>query len=251
MSAGPDGGGAPADRAAQLRERLAAVRGRVDAAARAAGRDPGELTLVVVTKHFPAGDVLELVGLGVGDVGENRDQEAAAKAADVAARLGSAAPRWHFVGQLQTNKARSVARYASAVHSVDRARLVGALDRAAQDAQRRLEVFLQVDLAPALGHDADPGRGGAPAADVPALAEAVAAADALRLAGLMAVAPRDADPARAFAVLHELSLALRREHPSATGLSAGMSGDLEQAVAAGATHLRVGSAVLGPRPAPR
>jgi len=235
------------ERLAVLTEGLRAVRARVDAAAAAAGRDPDGLTLVVVTKFFPAADVRALAGLGATDVGESRDQEAAAKVADLAdARL-----RWHFIGQLQSNKARSVAGYADVVHSVDRAKVATALDRGAGEHGRRLGCFVQVDLAPALGRDADPGRGGAEPAAVQAVAAAVAAAEHLDLLGLMAVAPPDADPARAFAVLAELAAQVRREHPGAASLSAGMSGDLEQAVAAGATHLRVGGAILGPRPAPR
>ncbi|WP_432496213.1 YggS family pyridoxal phosphate-dependent enzyme [Kineococcus gypseus] len=244
MSGAPD----PA-RARELAGRLAAVRGRVAAAAAAAGREPAELTLVVVTKFFPAGDVAALAALGVRDVGESRDQEAAAKAA----ALEPAHPdlRWHFVGQLQTNKCRAVARYARAVHSVDRVRLAAALSAAAGAAGRELDCFVQVDLAAALGAAVDPARGGAAGADVLRVADAVAAAPGLRLAGLMAVAPRGEEPARAFAQLARTGERVRAEHPGAVLLSAGMSGDLEAAVAAGATHLRVGSAVLGARPAAR
>jgi PLP dependent protein len=178
-------------------------------------------------------------------MGESRDQEAAPKAAEVAA--AGADVRWHFVGQLQRNKARSVARYAGVVHSVDRPALVAALDRGAADAGRVVEVLLQVDLGGAAARPGAP-RGGATADELAGLADAVAASAALRLRGLMAVAPRDEDPSRAFARLAALSADLRHEHTSATWLSAGMSADLEQAVAAGATHLRVGSAVLGSRP---
>ena len=235
------------ERLARLTAGLEAVRARVGAAAAAAGRDPGGLTLVAVTKFFPAADVRALADLGVTDVGESRDQEAAAKVAELADdRL-----RWHFIGQLQSNKARSVAGYADVVHSVDRAKVATALDRGAGEHGRRLGCFVQVDLAPALDRPADPGRGGAEPSAVQAVATAVAGAEHLDLLGLMAVAPPDADPARAFAALADLAAAVRREHPRAVALSAGMSGDLEQAVAAGATHLRVGGAILGPRPAPR
>ena len=217
---------------------LAAVRARIAAGCAAAGRDPGEITLVVVTKTFPAADVRILAGLGVRDVGESRDQEAAAKAAACA----DLDLRWHFVGRLQTNKARSVARYAHLVHSLDRTDLVTALGRAARAAGRELGCLVQVSL------DGDPARGGVPVPGLPALAAAVAAEEGLDLLGIMAVAPLAADPRAAFSVLPELSGRLRREHPEADMVSAGMSGDLEAALAFGATHLRVGTAVLGRRP---
>jgi hypothetical protein len=231
----------PGARAAVLRARLRAVEDRVQAAASGAGRHRDELTLVVVTKTFPASDVRLLWDLGVRDVGENRDREAAAKASECA----GLALRWHFVGQVQTNKARSVARYADWVHSVDRVRLADALGSAAGRHDRQLTALVQVDLDP----DGDPGRGGARPGEVPAVADAIAASPALRLGGVMAVAPLGADAARAFDTLADVAARLRADHPDARVVSAGMSGDLEQAVAAGATHLRVGSAVLGSRPA--
>lgn len=229
------------DRRAELAAALERVRARVAAAVAASGRtdDP---VLVAVTKYFPASDVDLLAELGVGDVGENRDQEAAAKCAELAHRDRL---RVHFIGQLQSNKAGSVARYADVVQSVDRVKVVRALDRGAAQAGRRLDVLLQVGL------DRSGGRGGAAPEDLPALAEAVAAAEHLELRGLMAVAPLG-EPARpAFARLGELARALRADHPGATWVSAGMSGDLEDAVAEGATHLRVGSAILGSRPSHR
>jgi PLP dependent protein len=228
-------------RKGELAVGLASVRARIAGAAVAAGRDPTSVTLVVVTKTFPAADVRALAALGVKDVGENRDQEAAVKAS----RCADLDLRWHFVGQLQTNKAASVAGYASVVHSVDRLRLVDALQRGAVRAQRSLDVLLQVDL----DESQDPaGRGGADPAQLPALAEAVQAAPALRLRGLMAVAPLGVDPAGPFERLAQLAGALRADHPEASWLSAGMSADLEAAVAVGATHVRVGSAILGGRP---
>lgn len=222
----------------QVAAGLAAVEQRLVAACAAAGRDRGELTLVAVTKTFPASDVRLLAALGIRDIGENRDQEAAPKARACA----DLDLTWHFVGQLQTNKCRSVARYASVVHSVDRPRLVRALDAAAAQAGRALTCLLQVRL------DRAPGRGGAPPDQVPALAEAVAAAPALDLGGVMAVAPLGEDPAAAFVRLADVAARLRADHPAARIVSAGMSADLEQAVAAGATHVRVGSALLGARP---
>jgi pyridoxal phosphate enzyme (YggS family) len=233
-------------RRAELVGALAGVRTRVADACAAAGRDVRTVTVIAVTKTYPATDVATLVRLGMSDVGESRDQEAAAKVvetAEVLARLpDTAPPRWHFVGQLQRRKARSVATYAHAVHSVDRPELVSALADAVARAERPpLEVFVQLSI------DGDPNRGGAVAGDVAALADAVAGSEQLRLRGLMAVAPMDADPDEAFAVLEAASLQLRSDHPDADAISAGMSADLEQAVRHGATHVRVGTALLGRR----
>jgi PLP dependent protein len=227
-------------RFAELESRLVALRERVTAACGVAGRDPAEVTVVAITKTFPAGDVRLLWELGVRDVGENRDQEAAPKAAECA---GLAGLRWHFVGQLQTNKAASVVRYASVVHSVDRVRLARALGRHARAAGRVLTCLVQVSL------DGDPQRGGALLADVPGVAAAVAAEDGLVLGGVMAVAPLGVPPAAAFAPLPAVSAAVREIRPEAAMISAGMSADLEAAIAAGATHLRIGTALLGGRPA--
>jgi len=230
------------DRLAQVAAALEGVRGRVGRAAESVGRDPADVTVVVVTKTFPASDVRVLHELGVRDVGENRDQEAASKAATC---TDLADLRWHFVGQLQTNKAGSVASYASVVHSLDRPRLVVALDSAATRAGRTLDVLVQVDLDQA---PHEPGRGGADPADLPALADAVAGTRSLVLRGLMAVAPLGRDPVPAFTRLACMGADLRAGHPDASWLSAGMSEDLEAAVQAGATHVRVGSAILGRRP---
>ena len=227
---------------------LASVRARIADAAAAAGRDPREITLIAVTKTYPAADVVTLGRLGVTDVGESRDQEARAKVAEVD-RLLAGQPdhptlRWHFVGRVQSRKARSVAGYAAAVHSVDRAELVQRLD-AAVAAERPgrppLEVFVQVSL------DGDPARGGALPDAVPALAEAVANAAHLRLRGVMAVAPLGGDAETAFGRLAGISARLRSDHPDAAMISAGMSGDLAEAIRHGATHVRVGSALLGRR----
>jgi pyridoxal phosphate enzyme (YggS family) len=227
-------------RRAELAANLAAVRARIAAAARAAGRDPGDVTLIAVTKTYPAADIALLAELGVTDVGESRDQEAAGKAAG----LSDLPLRWHFVGQLQTNKARSVARYADVVHSVDRTGLVEALSRAAADRAVDLDLLVQLNLDP----DPDSGRGGVTPADLPRLADEIAAAPGVRLRGLMLVAPPGVDPTPVFARLAEVSAGLRVDHPDADWISAGMSGDLEAAVARGATHVRVGSGLLGTRP---
>lgn len=244
MSLSATTGGAVRDsRTAELAANLARVEERVAAACASAGRPRDDVTLVVVTKTFPASDVVRLVGLGVREVAENRDQEASDKVAEVAGALGDGpTPRWHFVGQLQRNKARSVARYADVVHSVDRVRLVPALDAGAGAAGRLVDVLVQVNLDPTAV-----GRGGAEPDDVAAVAEAVADAASLRLRGLMAVAPLGAEPRPEFERLVALSERLRGDHPDADWVSAGMSSDLEAAVLAGATHLRVGNAVLGSR----
>ncbi len=220
---------------------LEVVRRRIATACAAVGRDPDEVTLVVVTKYFPESDVRLLAGLGVRHVGENRHQEAEAKHAACA----DLDLTWHFIGGLQSNKAAAVGAWADVVQSVDRAKLLRGLSRAAHERDRVLDVCVQVSLDPP---DAA-GRAGADPADVPDLARAVSEADGLRLRGVMAVAPRGEDPAAAFDRLAEVAAQVRLVDPAATWVSAGMSGDLEQAVERGATHVRVGSAVLGNRPA--
>ena len=229
----------------RLEHNLRAVRARIDAAARAAGREPAEVRLLAVSKTWPAADVAALAALGQREFAENRVQELIGKAAELGAAPDVPELRWHLVGQLQRNKAAAVARIAAVVHSVDRPSLVAALDRAAQQAQVRLDVFVQVDLGGPPGRDG--ARGGAPPEDVPGLADSVAGTAGLRLQGLMAVAPRDADPAPAFARLAELAARVRADHPGSRELSAGMSADLEAAVTAGATVVRVGTALFGPR----
>jgi PLP dependent protein len=224
----------------ELAARLAAVRERISAACKAAGRACDEVTLIAVTKTFPASDVRLLSGLGVRDIGENRDAEAAPKAAQCA----DLDLVWHFIGQLQTNKSASVLRYATFVHSVDRLRLIRALGAAARRAERVIECLVEVSL------DGDPNRGGAVAGDVPGLAEALLAEPALVLAGVMAIAPLSMEPAEAFARLLESAAVVQAVRPAATVISAGMSGDLEAAIAAGATHVRIGTALLGDRGAP-
>ena len=221
-----------------LATNLAAVRESIATACAAANREPDEVTLVAVTKTFPSSDVRLLAELGVRDIGENRDQDARAKAADCE-DLDLA---WHFVGQLQTNKARSVARYATVVHSVDRPELAAALAKAATDAGRALRCLVQVSL------DAEPGRGGVRPEDALRLADEIAAADGLELGGVMAVAPLGEDPDEAFERLAKVAATLRTAHPEATWVSAGMSDDLAAAITHGATHVRIGRRLLGQRP---
>jgi pyridoxal phosphate enzyme (YggS family) len=221
---------------------VAGVRERVAAAAARAGRDPGRVTLVAVAKLFPAAAVRAVVEAGVVDVGENYAKDLERKAAEVPGA------RWHFVGRLQRNKARSVAGWAGIVQSVESVRLADALHTtvaAALDDGRReepLDVLVQVSL------DDNPGRGGCPVPQLPALAEHVASLAALRLRGVMAVAPLGEDPEVAFARLESAAAALREQHPQATELSAGMTGDLEAAIRHGSTCVRVGTALLGQRP---
>ncbi|WP_323961491.1 YggS family pyridoxal phosphate-dependent enzyme [Arthrobacter sp. JZ12] len=241
-------------RRGELEANLRRVNERIDAAMAACGRT-GRPSLIVVTKFFPASDVRLLAELGVRDVGENRDQEASEKASSV----GDRSLRWHFIGQLQSNKARSVVSYAHSVHSVDRMGLVDALQKAAQREAERggageaseelrprelLDCFVQVNLDP----NAAPGRGGARPEEVQDLAAAIDAAPHLRIAGVMAVAPLGGVAREAFGRLADISAEVKARFPDAAAISAGMSGDLEEAVAAGATHLRIGSDVLGARP---
>jgi hypothetical protein len=233
-------------RRAELAENLVAVRARLAAACLAAGRDVSEITMIAITKTRPASDVRLLAELGVTDVGENKDQEAAAKAAACAER-GVTGLTWHFVGQLQTNKAASVVRYADVVHSVDRERLVRTLGTQARRAGRTLTCLLQVSLDHDPPPDGGQARGGAKPAQLLTLADAVADEDGLTLGGVMAVAPLGEPPAPAFAKLAQIATRLQAAHPAATAISAGMSADLEEAIAAGATHVRVGTALLGVR----
>ncbi|RJO69143.1 YggS family pyridoxal phosphate-dependent enzyme [Nocardia panacis] len=232
-------------RTAELSANLDGLLARIEAARGAAGRAPGSVRLLPVTKFFPAADVEILYGLGQREFGESREQEATAKVAE----LGALADiRWHMIGRLQRNKARQVARWAHTVHSVDSERLATALDGAASaalDAGERAEplrVLLQVSL------DSDPERGGLAQADVGALADLIASSRGLRLAGLMAIPPLGAESDRSFARLATLHTMLLADHPEATELSAGMSGDLESAIAYGSTVVRVGTALMGARP---
>jgi pyridoxal phosphate enzyme (YggS family) len=234
----------------ELGDALAAVRRRLDDAAAAAGRNSNEIELLPITKFFPATDVVILSGLGCESFGENREQEASAKVAEVAS-LVDAPVRWHMVGQIQRNKSDSIARWAYAVHSVGSERLVAALDRAASAAldcgerAERLRVYVQISL------DGDVSRGGV---DVtrPELVDKICAqvdtAHGLTLVGLMGIPPLESDPDEAFGRLQAEHRRVLQDHPQATGLSAGMSGDLEAAVKHGSTCVRVGTALLGPRP---
>jgi hypothetical protein len=221
-----------------LAARLAEVDAGIVDAARAAGRDPGAITRIVVTKFHPVEIVQELYAHGVRDVGENRQQELSEKSSSAGDLDGL---RWHFIGQAQTNKAKAIRAAASVVHSVDRIKIADALDAAAADGPT-LDVLLQVNLTD------DPKRGGVAPVELERLAEHASGCRTLRLRGVMAVAPLDEEPARAFARLAEYSGRVRAIAPEATWISAGMTADYPDAIAAGATHLRIGSAITGPRP---
>ena len=227
---------------------LADVEERIAAACDAAGRGRDEITLIVVTKTYPASDVDILAELGVLDVGENRHPESERKIEELRTMRGDnvgTLPRCHFLGGLQTNKAGAIARYADTVHSVDRIKLVNALSRGAEAAGRTLRCLVQIDFG-----DAD-GRSGVAPSGLPELAAAVADADHLELAGVMTVAPLGVDPAPQFEHLVRLSAELQKDHPGATIISSGMSDDFEHAIKAGATHLRIGRSVLGERASTR
>jgi hypothetical protein len=223
-----------AESASTLGERLDGVRGQVVDAARAAGRDPAAITTIVVTKFHPASLVRELAELGVRDVGENRQQDAGPKSAE----LVDLDLAWHFIGQLQSNKVRAVLEYASSIHSVDRTSLVEAIASTSQ----AVDVFLQLNLT----HDA--GRGGVSLTGLDELAEQVLESPQVNLRGVMAVAPLGEEPRSAFARVRQASERLQRVAPAADALSMGMSGDFREAILEGATHLRIGTAITGNRP---
>lgn len=221
-----------------LAERVSAVRAGVADAAALAGRNPDDITLIAVTKFHPVSLVRQLLDLGISDVGENRHQEAQEKAAE----LAGSGVRWHFVGQLQSKKARAVRSYADVIHSVDREALVDSLSRGDDGAVT--ECFVQLNLTQ------DPARGGVAVHDVERLVERVLASGSLALRGVMAVAPLDEEPRRAFARVREASERVRSLAPGATDISAGMSHDYADAILEGATHLRIGTAITGNRPTP-
>ncbi|PRY42476.1 YggS family pyridoxal phosphate-dependent enzyme [Umezawaea tangerina] len=225
----------------ELSENLREVRERVKAACEAVGRSPEDVELLAVTKTFPASDAALLSDLGLVAFAENRDQEASAKVVEFAELRPEASVRWHMVGNVQRNKARSVVSWADRMDTLDSVRLADALAKAASGRERPLEVLLQVSI------DGDPARGGCPVPELAGLAEHVARSSELALRGVMAVAPLGMNPRDAFSVLEEVVSRLRRDHPAATVVSAGMSGDLEDAIARGSTCVRVGTALLGGR----
>ena len=223
-----------------LAERYQGALSRIRAAADAAARPIDDITLVVVTKNHPAQLVLDLLELGARDFGENRDQEAAPKAAEVRS-VSALAHTWHFVGQLQSNKVRSVLDYASVLHSLDRDSLLKELIKQTEKRESTLDVFIELNLTD------DTGRGGIMPADLLPFAERVLQAPTLNLLGVMGVAGLDAEPAAEFERIRAESLALQTLEPAAKFISAGMSQDFELAIAHGATHVRIGTAITGKR----
>lgn len=220
--------------ASALADRLSSVRESIAAAARSAGRDPAEITTIVVTKFHPVELVRELHALGVRDFGENRHPEAR----DKAAATTDLDLTWHFVGQLQSKKARQVRAYAHVIHSLDRFSVVDAL----QSDEATIDAFVQLNLTD------DPGRGGVADAELEPLTEHILATSGIRLLGVMAVAPLEVEPRRAFARVRAASERVMALAPAARFVSAGMSADFADAIAEGATHLRIGTAITGNRP---
>ena len=224
-----------------LAQRYREIVDRIDLAAKASNRSSADVTLVVVTKNHPHQLVLDLLALGARDFGENRDQEAAPKAKEIA-RLTTEAFRWHFVGQLQTNKVKTVLEYANFIHSLDRESLLTELQKRTEDRADTLGVFIQVNLTE------DPDRGGVRVPDLMGFAEKVVASQGLKLEGLMGVGGLQVAPEAEFEKLANLSVQLQKVAPGARGLSMGMSSDFEVAIGYGATHLRIGTAITGNRP---
>jgi pyridoxal phosphate enzyme (YggS family) len=235
------------DRLAEIAAALVEVRARIATACRTAGRPEDAVRLIAVTKTFPAEDAALLADLGVTDLGENREQEAGPKTDDLRKLRPDANVRWHMLGRLQRNKARAVARWAAEVQSVDSDRLVDALDKAVRNARDAGDRTTQLDVLLQVSIDGDPARGGAPLDTLAPLADHVARSGELRLRGLMAVAPLTMTPDEAFSRLAEAAGRLCEDHPEATEISAGMTGDLEIAIAHGSTCVRVGTALLGTR----
>ena len=215
----------------ELRQNLSDIKSRISTASLNSGRDHNQISLIVVTKTFPLSDVQILNGLGVNDFGENRDDDARTKAPEIAAR-------WHFQGQIQSNKLKSICSWAHVIHSLDDARHFEIIQRVASHS---IDIFLQVDL------DGSQNRGGALVESLYPLAEKVERDPNHHLVGLMAVAPLGVEPNVAFSELHAIHSAFISEFPAASALSAGMSGDFETAIAHGATHVRIGSQILGSR----
>ncbi|TDV46299.1 YggS family pyridoxal phosphate-dependent enzyme [Actinophytocola oryzae] len=234
-------------RRSEIETALSVVRDRIATACRTAGRSESAVRLIAVTKTFPVEDAALLTDLGITDLGENREQEAGPKAAELAELRPNAQVRWHMLGHLQRNKARAVARWAAEIQSVDSDRLVDALDKAVRTAREAGERVEPLDVLVQASLDGDPTRGGAPLDTLMQIADRVAHSSELRLRGLMAVAPREVSADDAFARLETAAGRLREDHPEATEISSGMTGDLEAAVIHGSTCVRVGTALLGAR----
>ena len=228
------------NRLADIQSNLGKINSRIAEACSRSKRNISEITLIAVTKTYPASDVDLLKQLGIENVGENKDQEASGKISQVKEKFS-----WHFIGQLQSNKAKSVVTYAELVHSVDRLSLAKELQKSASAIAKKQKVLIQVDLDQS---GPDPNRGGVWPADLAALALFISQSENLELSGLMSVAPLGENPSVAFERLAQIRSEFLKNYPNALILSAGMSEDLEAAIEHGATHLRIGSALLGERP---
>lgn len=228
------------NRLADIQSNLEKINSRIAEASSRSKRNISEITLIAVTKTYPASDVDLLKQLGIENVGENKDQEASGKISQVKEKFS-----WHFIGQLQSNKAKSVVTYAELVHSVDRLSLAKELQKSASAIAKKQKVLIQVDLDQS---GPDPSRGGVWPADLAALAQFINQSENLELTGLMSVAPLGENPSEAFERLAQIRSDFLKNYPNAVILSAGMSEDLEAAIEHGATHLRIGSALLGERP---
>lgn len=229
---------------ASLEERLNSIHQRIDAAAKAANRSADEIELVVVTKNHGYELALELLELGENQFGENKDQEASLKSTQVAENLsvGQSAPTWHFVGQLQSNKVRSMLSYSSVLHSLDRSSLLKELAKQlAKTPEQSLEVFIELNLTD------DPNRGGVELNNLNSFTEQVLAVPQLKFLGVMGVAGLGVEPAVDFARILKASQDVQTLSKDAIFISAGMSGDFEEAIGFGATHLRIGTAITGKR----
>lgn len=228
------------NRLKDIQSNLEKINTRIAEACSRSKRNISEITLIAVTKTYPASDVDLLKQLGIENVGENKDQEASGKISQVKEKFS-----WHFIGQLQSNKAKSVVTYADLIHSVDRLSLAKELQKSASAIAKKQKVLIQVDLDQS-GPDAS--RGGVWPADLAALAQFISQSENLELAGLMSVAPLGENPSEVFERLAQIRSDFLKNYPNAVILSAGMSEDLEAAIEHGATHLRIGSALLGERP---
>ena len=227
-----------------LAERLQSIQQRIDGATKAASRSRSEIELVIVTKNHGFELALELLALGENQFGENRDQEASAKAAQVSQSLapGDLSPTWHFVGQLQTNKVKSMLTYSSVLHSLDRLSLLKELEKQlVKTPEATLDAFIELNLTD------DPNRGGIEPKNLLEFAEQVLKVSQIRLLGVMGVAGLGVEPAVDFATILSSSEKLQSISAFSKYISAGMSGDFETAIGFGATHLRIGTAITGNR----
>ena len=221
----------------ELQQNLDEINSRIQNACTAAGRDSSEVTLIAVSKTWPAADIRLLHELGIRDFGESRDQEAFEKVA----ALADLEIKWHFIGQVQSNKLNHIAQYAHYVHALDRAKAITGLNEAAAKHNRQINALLQISL------DGDISRGGVAIESAMELSGLISSLPSLDFAGVMAVAPLNMEPDMAFSRLNQVANEIRTKYPTAKMVSAGMSNDLESAVNNGATHLRIGSALLGNR----